>query len=105
MGLTEHALQQLLAETQALVLRSGASAWYVGIGHAEVVLQWLQSRGFRVDGLEGFVCDGSSIRPMESCVADLSDLDPDAVEVLASRILADWSDAVAWVDLSPRVAG
>lgn len=105
MGLTEPALQQLLAETQAIVLRSGASAWYVGIGHVEAVLQWLQARGFRVEGLEGFTCDGSSIRPVESYVADLSDLESDAVAEIASRILADWSGTVAWVDLSPIVGG
>jgi hypothetical protein len=104
-GLTEHTLQQLLAETQALVLRSGAGAWYVGIGHVELVLQWLQSRGLRVEGLEGFTCDGSSIRPVESYVADLSELEPDAVAAVAARILADWSDAVAWVDLSPIAVG
>ncbi len=105
MGLTEHALQQLLIETDALVLRSGARAWYVGISHVEAVLQWLQSRGFRVEGLEGFTCDGSSIRPVESYVADLSDLESDAVMEVASRVLADWSDSVAWVDLSPIVVG
>lgn len=105
MGLTEHALQQLLAETNVLVLRSGTRAWYVGIGHVEAVLHWLQRQGFRIGGLEGFTCDGTSIRPVESHVADLSDLESDDVLAIASQVLASWSDAVEWVDISPIVVG
>lgn len=105
MGLTGEALEQMQVATGALILRSGGSAWYVGIGHASQVLRWLHDRGYRVMGFEGFVCDGCRVRPVEGCVADLSDAPAGDYVNAAHLVVAEWEGHVEWLDFSPIVAG
>lgn len=101
MGLNADVIQQMRAATGSLVLMSGETAWYVGIGHLIPVLRWLDSRGYRALGFEGFVCDGSSIHPVEGYVADLSDEQGDELIEVAQLILAGWVGRVEWIDISP----
>jgi hypothetical protein len=82
-----------------VVLWSGG-AHYVGIGRAAEVVRWLGERGYGVIGMEGFSCDGSTVRPSPAHIADLSHvLETGAAERAAAAGLAKWKGSVEWIDL------
>ncbi|MEM9606233.1 MAG: hypothetical protein AAGA99_02355 [Actinomycetota bacterium] len=100
MGLDETVLQHLMRETGGLVLRSGSTASYVGIGRAQDAVGWLEAQGFAISGMEGFLSDGRSVRPLEACIADLSGLDPSSSARAARQILEEWSETADWIDFT-----
>ncbi len=102
MGLDPDILDQLQAELDFLLLRSGPVSHYVGIGQAASVMTWLTERGYHIVGFEGFTCDGRSIRPVE--IADLGNTSsPEEALEGAHRILRHWTTHVEWIDIT--VAG
>ena len=99
MGLTHELVSDLRREIAPMLLFSGRSAIYVGIGWAPEVAQWVAARGLIILGLEGFDCDGAHLFPRLDRIADLSDVtDPERSAEAATSLVRQWRRDVQWID-------
>lgn len=104
MGMSDRPSSDQLADLPVMRLLSGSGAIYFGIGQAEAVAAWLADHDVIILGLEGFACDGKTIRPLTEYIADFSAIEGKRPERLvaarraAEKILPQWAGDVEFVD-------
>ncbi len=86
-----------------LLLHSGSRGVYFGIGQAMIVAEHIIQSGYRILGMEGFVCDGVHLFPLLNCIADFGTDQVGAEnwnsrQPIVSSILEQWRSAAQFVE-------
>jgi hypothetical protein len=104
MGISDRLRAELITNVPVMRLMSSGGTIYFGIGQANEVADWLTNRGVIIIGIEGFACDGKTIRPLTDYIADFSAIEGGWADRLAAgrraakEILPKWASDVEFVD-------